>query len=1350
MFAVTTPILESKCRNFSMKHSLLLAQMAVVLAAVLAHAENEGLRDAIKDQLAKPHVIESITFERMTYSEQQKSSIIKTRHFARWQMSDFYMQTLGAGSKEDQIQGAEVLFEGRQGSTVWSRDHDTLKLIDRRHNTQDLADLVMISEGELDFADLVTLGIKSIKPGSVVWDGDNFEAVISVPDLVQISGNPVLTGRLVVGPERGVARIYYHWKSSSQFMSRLDYGNDLSNLPLFFPRRVTLSVEEVKDKWVPEVEWKIEAANVQLEPLPDSVLAPKRFQPNDLEAGILVFTNNTLYQLKSGRLIQAGSMAERTASTRRQRVLAAAAVVMMFVTLFLLKWRLGGNGKQSTGLTKSSTPLSAIVALLISSAPAHSDNEGLREAIKGHLAKPLVIERISFDRITYSEKPTGSVIKTRHFARWQPSDFYLQTLESDSEEDQIKGKTVLFEGRNGSTMWSRNNETLTLIDQNHNTPSCPNLAFIVEAGNELADLVTLGISSIWPGSVVWDGDNFEAPIALPDVVKVTGSHKVTGRLVIGPETGTARIYYRWSSVSQFMSRLDYGEDLSTLPLFFPRRITRYVEEMKDKWVPDTEWRITNAKIQKEQLPNSMFEPKRFRPDDLEAGTLLYTNNVLYQLNHTRLIRLPTVAERSASSRWQRMLAAAAVIMMFVALFLLKWRLGGNGKQSTGLTISSTPLSAIVVLLISTAPAHSDNEALRKLVKDHLSNPPTIERITFERTVFDHHPPYGPVSTTRHFGRCQTPNYYVQFIEGDSKEDEMSGNIVRYSGRFGHIAWERNNDVITYIDLNSNSGKMPNLININAIETFIADLLTLGIRSVKPGSLIWNGDKFEGAIADPEFMRRAAVSKVTGRLVLGPEPGIARIYYQYNQFGEHLARLDYKGSNGAVPAIFPYRITVASKQMPDKWVPQIEWIIQSAKIGEKPLPDTVFVPERFKPDGFQSGILLYSNDIPFLLDGGHLEPIPTMAERNVETSRQRAFAAAAVAMMVATLFLLKWRLSGTGKQSTGVTKSSTPLSTIVALLISTAPAHSDNEALCKLVKEYLVDPPVIESITFERTVYERVPPFKETPATRHFARWQNSDYYIQTIEGDAKIDQVLAEKNDFQGRQGDIRWMVEDDSFEVVDLKLNTSTLPQMGSFDFTESYVLDLVTLGVGALRLGSAVWRGDDFEAMAGDPRVGIKKISGRIVGGPEPDTVRIYYHSTPRAEVQVRLDFRTGAASQQSAYPYRILETVNYIDNPVTNVFVPEMKWEIQEAKVGREILPSSMFSPERFNPRGIGKSSLIYSNNIAYYSNSGTIFRLPTYKERMASSAKQRIFAVTGVVLMCASIFLLKWLFGRRVKN
>ena len=782
MFAVTTPILESKCRNFSMKHSLLLAQMAVVLAAVLAHAENEGLRDAIKDQLAKPHVIESITFERMTYSEQQKSSIIKTRHFARWQMSDFYMQTLGAGSKEDQIQGGEVLFEGRQGSTVWSRDHDTLKLIDRRHNTQDLADLVMISEGELDFADLVTLGIKSIKPGSVVWDGDNFEAVISVPDLVQISGNPVLTGRLVVGPERGVARIYYHWKSSSQFMSRLDYGNDLSNLPLFFPRRVTLSVEEVKDKWVPEVEWKIEAANVQLEPLPDSVLAPKRFQPNDLEAGILVFTNNTLYQLKSGRLIQAGSMAERTASTRRQRVLAAAAVVMMFVTLFLLKWRLGGNG----------------------------------------------------------------------------------------------------------------------------------------------------------------------------------------------------------------------------------------------------------------------------------------------------------------------------------------------KQSTGLTISSTPLSAIVVLLISTAPAHSDNEALRKLVKDHLSNPPTIERITFERTVFDHHPPYGPVSTTRHFGRWQTPNYYVQFIEGDSKEDEMSGNIVRYSGRFGHIAWERNNDVITYIDLNSNSGKMPNLININAIETFIADLLTLGIRSVKPGSLIWNGDKFEGAIADPEFMRRAAVSKVTGRLVLGPEPGIARIYYQYNQFGEHLALLDYKGSNGAVPAIFPYRITVASKQMPDKWVPQIEWIIQSAKIGEKPLPDTVFVPERFKPDGFQSGILLYSNDIPFLLDGGHLEPIPTMAERNVETSRQRAFAAAAVAMMVATLFLLKWRLSGTGKQSTGVTKSSTPLSAIVALLISTAPAHSDNEALCKLVKEYLVDPPVIESITFERTVYERVPPFKESSTTRHFARWQNSDYYIQTIEEMPRLIRFWPKKTIFRG------------------------------------------------------------------------------------------------------------------------------------------------------------------------------------------------------------------------------------------
>ena len=990
----------------------------------------------------------------------------------------------------------------------------------------------------------------------------------------------------------------------------------------------------------------------------------------------------------------------------------------------------------------------------------------MRKLVKDHLSNLPTIESINFEHTIFTHEPPYSVKnKSRYFGRWQTPDYYVQWLAEDNIEDQVKlqdeNKTnshnVRFAGRYGSTLWVRRPENLIMVDEKYNPADQPNLVMYRGYEMDLSYLVALGVQSLKLGSLVWTGDNFEAAIGNQSLVKLSGIPKMTGRLVVGPEPGTARLYYRLVPTAELVSRLDYALDAAAIPASFPFRITldaivsqNETASGKLQIVPIMMWEINRATIVRDQISNAIFSPERFKAGD-DVGIILYSNSMGYSLDDNgQLNRIPTSKERMFATHRQRFLAAMAVMVLVIILFLLKWRLGGNGKQSTGLTISSTPLSAIVVLLISTAPAHSDNEALRKLVKDHLSNPPTIERITFERTVFDHHPPYGPVSTTRHFGRWQTPNYYVQFIEGDSKEDEMSGNIVRYSGRFGHIAWERNNDVITYIDLNSNSGKMPNLININAIETFIADLLTLGIRSVKPGSLIWNGDKFEGAIADPEFMRRAAVSKVTGRLVLGPEPGIARIYYQYNQFGEHLARLDYKGSNGAVPAIFPYRITVASKQMPDKWVPQIEWIIQSAKIGEKPLPDTVFVPERFKPDGFQSGILLYSNDIPFLLDGGHLEPIPTMAERNVETSRQRAFAAAAVAMMVATLFLLKWRLSGTGKQSTGVTKSSTPLSTIVALLISTAPAQSDNEALCKLVKEYLVDPPVIESITFERTVYERVPPFKETPATRHFARWQNSDYYIQTIEGDAKIDQVLAEKNDFQGRQGDIRWMVEDDSFEVVDLKLNTSTLPQMGSFDFTESYVLDLVTLGVGALRLGSAVWRGDDFEAMAGDPRVGIKKISGRIVGGPEPDTVRIYYHSTPRAEVQVRLDFRTGAASQQSAYPYRILETVNYIDNPVTNVFVPEMKWEIQEAKVGREILPSSMFSPERFNPRGIGKSSLIYSNNIAYYSNSGTIFRLPTYKERMASSAKQRIFAVTGVVLMCASIFLLKWLFGRRVKN
>ncbi len=311
-----------------------------------------------------------------------------------------------------------------------------------------------------------------------------------------------------------------------------------------------------------------------------------------------------------------------------------------------------------------------MTVLVMSLASALAEKEPLKEKIKRQLSEPPVVESLEYEQTVYDLDAPHPIISQLHqFARWNsPTAYYLQTLSQNELPDIFDSKTADLSGRDGTIFWSRKKHILQLMDQRHNSPE---LASIIVVGREcegFRNVMYLGVKALVPGSVIWNGDQFETLIPR-DKARFTGSRKLLGKVVESSKPNELAIHYTYGNDGLLISKLEFDENLLEAPIVFPKAVTVSWRIGNMPFVKECEWKIKS--VQFGSKASDLLNPTRFIPTNSGSATLVHSNGSLYYVGRDGLDRMPTVEEQNGEAWYQRFISALAVGLMFVGFLLLK-------------------------------------------------------------------------------------------------------------------------------------------------------------------------------------------------------------------------------------------------------------------------------------------------------------------------------------------------------------------------------------------------------------------------------------------------------------------------------------------------------------------------------------------------------------------------------------------------------------------------------------------------------------------------------------------------------
>ena len=157
-------------------------------------------------------------------------------------------------------------------------------------------------------------------------------------------------------------------------------------------------------------------------------------------------------------------------------------------------------------------------------------------------------------RIVYSKHSTGQ----RYIAAVRGDDFYIREIKPGENPNipisvNNKMRTSFFVGRNGSIKWGINGFMMhEWLGENPNSG-------IAEFGRGMLDVILhFGINEIDPGSIVWNGDEFEAKMIpgnhLGRIVVVSNGHSITN----DDPVSLARLYGKIKVKNGLVAELEVG------------------------------------------------------------------------------------------------------------------------------------------------------------------------------------------------------------------------------------------------------------------------------------------------------------------------------------------------------------------------------------------------------------------------------------------------------------------------------------------------------------------------------------------------------------------------------------------------------------------------------------------------------------------------------------------------------------------------------------------------------------------------------------------------------------------------